>query len=156
MGVTSNKEYGQAELSSQQVLHLEMIEHVIERMSQNSFALKGWVMTLVVAICALAANGSEQKFAIVSVIPIIVFWFLDSFYLQRERRYRALYDSVLEGTVNRSFSMDIAGIKTKKSNYMRCLFSVAEWVFYVSMLVGIAAVYYWIFISSLGGAAVNG
>ena len=156
MGVASNEEHGQTELSSQQVLHLEMIERVIERMNQNSFALKGWAMTLVVAICALAANGNEQKIAIVSVIPIIVFWFLDSFYLQRERRYRALYDSVLEGTVNRTFSMETSGMKTKRSNYIRCLFSVGEWVFYVGMLVGIAAVFYWIIISSLGGVAVNG
>ena len=57
-----------------EIKHLEMIESVIERMGQNSFALKGWTMTLVVAICAFSAAGTERKFALVAIAPIIAFW----------------------------------------------------------------------------------
>lgn len=32
------------------IKHLEMIEHIIERMAKNSFQLKTWTMTLVAAI----------------------------------------------------------------------------------------------------------
>lgn len=60
-----------------EIKHLEMIESVIERMGQNSFALKGWTMTLVVAISAFSAAGTERKFALVAIAPIIAFWFLD-------------------------------------------------------------------------------
>ena len=37
--------------------HLEMIEGVIERMGNNSFQLKGWAVTLVALVGALAAQG---------------------------------------------------------------------------------------------------
>ena len=53
--------------TDKEIKHLEMIESVIERMGQNSFALKGWTMTLIFAICAFSAAGTERKFAIVAV-----------------------------------------------------------------------------------------
>ena len=71
--------------------HLKMIEKIIERMAKNSFQLKGWAMTLVTLVGALSANDADKRFIILAFIPIIVFWLLDSFYLQQERRYRALY-----------------------------------------------------------------
>lgn len=97
-----------------EIKHLEMIESVIERMGQNSFALKGWTMTLVVAISAFSAAGTERKFALVAIAPIIAFWFLDSFYLQKERKYRELYKNV---TAHKAapFNMDISNVTGKKT-----------------------------------------
>ena len=36
--------------------HLEFIQNVITRMNRNSFQLKGWAITIVSAILALAAS----------------------------------------------------------------------------------------------------
>ena len=33
--------------------HLEMIQNIIQRMATNSFMLKGWAVTLIVAILGL-------------------------------------------------------------------------------------------------------
>ena len=156
MSVESNKRAINTIVNDQQVQHLEMIQHVIERMSQNSFALKGWAMTLVVAVCALAANGSERKIAFVAYVPITVFWFLDSYYLQKERKFRALYNNVLVGDSSKSFNMDISHINDKRTKYFFCLFSITEWLFYLGMLFGITVVFYWIILSASGGVQVNG
>lgn len=61
--------------------HLEIIQGVINRMASNSFMLKGWAVTLVAGVLALAGNNTEKLYFIIAYIPIIVFWGLDSYYL---------------------------------------------------------------------------
>ena len=73
------------------IKHLEMIEAIIERMANNSFLLKGWAITLVVALFALADKQYEQRYILIAFLPIIFFWFLDSYYLSLEKKYRELY-----------------------------------------------------------------
>ena len=73
--------------------HLSMIQQVITRMGNNSFALKGWSVGMMIAIYAFAGQNSH-KAVVVTLIPLIVFWFLDSYYLTLERKFRALYNDV--------------------------------------------------------------
>lgn len=74
--------------------HLEFTQGVINRMGQNSFFIKGWTVTLVSALFALAAKDASQKFVIVAYFPTIAFWLLDSYYLYQERLFRQVYDHV--------------------------------------------------------------
>jgi len=74
--------------------HLEFTQGVINRMGQNSFLIKGWTVTLVSALFALAAKDANQKFVIVAYFPTITFWLLDSYYLYQERLFRKVYDHV--------------------------------------------------------------
>ena len=39
--------------------HLELIQGIINRMASNSFALKGWAVTLVAGIFALASKDTD-------------------------------------------------------------------------------------------------
>ena len=39
--------------------HLEMVQGVINRMASNSFMLKGWAVTLVAGIFALAGKDTD-------------------------------------------------------------------------------------------------
>lgn len=66
----------------QKMKHLEFIQNVITRMNSNSFLIKGWAITLVSALFALAANGSNIHYVLISYIVIPVFWVLDGFYIQ--------------------------------------------------------------------------
>ena len=75
---------------------LEMIQGVITRMASNSFMLKGWAVTLVAGTFALSAKESNSLFFLIAYVPIILFWFLDSYYLQLERKYRKLYNVTTE------------------------------------------------------------
>ena len=72
--------------------HLEFIQEVINRMARNSFIIKGWAVSLVSALAALAANDTNQKFIIIAYFPVITFWFLDGYYLYQERLFRKVYD----------------------------------------------------------------
>lgn len=74
--------------------HLKMIQAVIVRMAQNSFILKGWSVTLVTAMMALAVSDRNRGYAALALFPALVFWGLDAYYLRQERLFRALHDSV--------------------------------------------------------------
>lgn len=123
-----------------EIKHLEMIESVIERMGQNSFALKGWTITLIVAIFAFSVSASERRFALIAGIPIIIFWILDSYYLQQERKYRELYNRAIKHEVT-VFSMDISLINENKTEYSKCFFSKTELFLYGSMFIIAIALY---------------
>lgn len=76
------------------IKHLEFIQNVITRMNSNSFMIKGWCVTLVAALFALAAKDSDVKFAIIAYIVIPTFWVLDGFFIIREKHFRDLYNQV--------------------------------------------------------------
>lgn len=81
-------------MNENKLKHLEFIQNVIDRMNRNSFLLKGWTITLVSALFALAAKDANIKFVLVSYIALPVFWILDGFFIAVERRYRDLYKEV--------------------------------------------------------------
>lgn len=124
--------------------HLQMIQGVINRMASNSFALKGWAVTLVAGIFALASRDSDKLYFLVSYIPCVVFWGLDSYYLLQERLYRALYNEVRnkeQGNID--FSMDASGFprsnsltaaQKEKLTYVNCFKSRTEIWFYVPLI----------------------
>jgi len=76
------------------IKHLEFIQGVIGRLADNSLRLKGWSVVLVSAILVLVAMEGRAEAALVGVVPVVMFWALDSYFLWKERQYRALYDQV--------------------------------------------------------------
>ena len=87
--------------------HLEMIQGVINRLSTNSFLLKGWSVVLISALFALSAADANRAFIFLAYIPAIIFWGLDGYFLWEERKYRKLYDLVRErDDAEIDFSMD--------------------------------------------------
>ena len=71
--------------------HLAFIQAAIARMASNAFLLKGWSVTLVAGLFALAANQADAGLAAVALLPALAFWGLDAYYLRQERLFRALY-----------------------------------------------------------------
>jgi len=57
--------------------HLEFIQNIITRMNANSFMIKGWTITLVSALFALAAKDANMNYVLISYIVLPVFWILD-------------------------------------------------------------------------------
>lgn len=115
--------------------HLEFIQEVISRMSRHSFVLKGWGVTLVAALLALAAKEADIRLIAVSFIPVLIFWLLDSYYIQRERLFRALYDKVrTKEDSDIDFSMAVDEFKIGKNVRWRCFFSGTLLVFYFPLL----------------------
>src|SRR3954453_15159372 len=81
-------------MTQNKIAHLQMIQAVITRMSTNSFSLRGWTVTLISAVFALAAKDADIRYIVIAFFPTIMFWMLDGFYLAQERRYRDLYVAV--------------------------------------------------------------
>jgi hypothetical protein len=81
-------------MSDDKIKHLEFIQDFITRMNNNSFQMKGWMVAIVSAILAIYASTKEHRFVIVAIFPTLVFWFLDTYYLIQERKFRGLYDDV--------------------------------------------------------------
>ncbi|MDD6211530.1 MAG: hypothetical protein PUB22_00020 [Clostridiales bacterium] len=125
------------------IKHLEMIQGVITRMASNSFALKGWAVTLVAGIFALAGKDVDKIYFLVAYIPIIVFWGLDSYYLMQERLYRSLYETVRKQKLEEiDFSMNanLPEFNTKKNEYGNCFFSKTELWFYLPLAIVTAGI----------------
>ncbi len=93
---------------SNKIAHLQMIQGVINRLSTNSFLLKGWSVVLISAIFAFA-KGGNYSFLIISYFPALVFWGLDGYFLYEERIFRKVYDHVRKLTEDEiDFSMKIS------------------------------------------------
>lgn len=83
---------------SNKIKHLDLIQGVINRMASNSFVIKGWTVTLVSAIIFLADKNKNILAILISLIPIIMFWILDTFFLRFEQAYRNLYSQISKDT----------------------------------------------------------
>lgn len=80
------------------IKHLEMLQSIIARLSQQSFTVRGWSVTLVSVIFALLSAQSQHRSELIllALAPTWIFWGLDGYYLSLERRYRRLFASVAQ------------------------------------------------------------
>ena len=115
------------------VKHLEMIQAVINRLGNNSFLLKSWSMTVIVAATVLIARYDLQNPCIVLalILPVLGFWILDGYFLWQERLFRQVYDDVRQKT-DTDFKMDAMKHRNKpKCSWVSAIFSVTLVIFYL-------------------------
>lgn len=75
--------------------YLDNIQAIISRHNSNSFMIKGWTITICTAILAIAGTWKVPILALIALVPITVFWILDSFYLANERCFVELYNAAI-------------------------------------------------------------
>lgn len=69
--------------------YLQMMQSNIERMAVNSANCKTWLITIVAGFLAIGCGVEALNgWLFLAVIPIFVFWGLDSYYLKLERGMR--------------------------------------------------------------------
>lgn len=111
-------------MEQEKILHLEFIQNIINRMNSNSFQIKEWMITIVSALLALYASSDNLTYIFVAIVPTLLFWYLDAYYLQLERKFRGLYDDVKDPEKSIPFfSMDITNYKDGRFKFCECLFS---------------------------------
>lgn len=91
---------------------IELIQACITRMASNSFSMKGWHIGIISALFAFFFNKETINMNIIFIIIAVVtlaFWYLDSYYLMLERKYRWKYAWVITNRVNQ---------KTPTSDYL--------------------------------------
>jgi len=118
-----------------------MIQAVINRMSVNSFLLKGWSVVLVSALFALAAGDSQALFVYLAYFPAVAFWILDGYFLWQERLFRKLYDrvrAIAESDVD--FSMDTSTVRGDDGGWFAVIFSMTLLIFHGTVFASIVIV----------------
>lgn len=114
--------------------HLEFIQATINRMSGNSFLLKGWAITIIGGLFALTFKETNCTYIYFSSMLLVFFALLDSYYLSRERLFIKLYNHVRkEKEVDVNFSMDISQFKSS-CDWSEAIFSTTTGLFYGGLL----------------------
>ena len=122
------------------ILHkeIDLIQSVISRMASNSFLLKGWLVSLIAVILALNKDSllqaNNDNLYLILLLPVFIFWYLDAYFLQIERRYRKLYAWVLKNrSITQDYLFDLNHKRFKKEvpNIIGVMFSETLIVFYL-------------------------
>ena len=114
-----------------------LIQSIITRLAGNSFLVKGWAVTLVAGLTALAKADADRDIAWIAVGVVIVFGLLDAYYLATERKFRLLYGDAARGATP-PWSLEAA--KTRSLDVLVAITSFATWPVYVAAAVGSALV----------------
>lgn len=78
-------------LNDDERLYLSMLQSNIERMAGNSSNCKSWMVTVVSALMALQCTiNALNGWILLGILPILLFWYLDVYYLHLERGMRNL------------------------------------------------------------------
>ena len=129
------------------IKHLDYVQCTISRMSDTSFKIKGLAITIVSAFVGIYAKTGDVYFLWALIFPLVLFWFLDSYYLQQERKLRAIYD-ILIGKEHLGFEihkLDIPLDKIKgcRYNLFSVMVSKTESCFYFGMIL-LILIYSWV------------
>lgn len=131
--------------------YLGILQDVIGRMAGNSAGAKTWCIALVSAILVVIAGRGAPGLVGIAFAPVILFAFLDAYYLALERRFRGIYNdfirSLHEGkaTIEDLFVVspsDAAHVGF--SQLLEALASVSVWPFYSVQIALLIAVKFWL------------
>jgi hypothetical protein len=105
-------------------------------MNTNSFLLKGWSVTLVSALFALAVKDSNIDYVLITYASTPIYWFLDGYYLSQVRQYRGLYNQTktkVEDDID--FDMNAKPFKIGRNQWIPSVFSTTLILFYGVLLI---------------------
>lgn len=127
---------------------LDLIQSVINRMGSNSFEVKKWhigILSLILAFMNEELLGGNIELIWILFIPILSFWFLDSFFLSTEKFYREVYKWVVKyrgktekylydlNSTSREFPEgETTELKLNKNRIINTMFSKTIWPFYIT------------------------
>ena len=119
--------------------HLQITQSIIQRMASNSASCKAWGITLVSAILVIVADKGKSQYALIAVIPNLLFLVLDSYYLALEKMFRQSYNDFIEKLHKSKFiAPDLYAVSPSGSlfrTFFSSLLSFSIWPFYLTLLV---------------------
>lgn len=122
---------------------VEITQNIINRMGTNSFLIKGWAITLVVASLLI---GGTSYYHYVALLPWLMFWYLDAYFLRLEKLYRKSYSWLIknrETSQEYLLDMDISNLENRfgkeTPSLFEVIFSLTLLIFYVLLLILIIA-----------------
>lgn len=97
-----------------------LLHDTINRMANNSANCKNWLLGIVSASIALAASNSQMS-NLLLILPVVVilFYWLDSYYLKLENNFRHVEKEFIEAHKNEDVSRSEVDILVYDFNFMR-------------------------------------
>jgi hypothetical protein len=134
--------------------HLKRLDHLqamIQRLAGNSFLIKGWAITLVTAILGFALKDPARTASLAwfGIVPTLVFWGLDGYYLAVERAVRIQYNAsslalkianYLDANVGNLPDPDIKIAAIGICRWLQAAFTRATFILYLALLAVVVAV----------------
>ena len=133
---------------------IDLIQNCITRMANNSFLLKGWLVSIIAVIIALSPEDYNKMMVLFTVTMVTLsFWYLDAFFLRTEKMYRKMYTWVLEERKNGSRELQYDLNPHRFSSEVECIwkviFSKTLRAFYGIVLVVIIIVFFFCYIDNI-------
>jgi hypothetical protein len=140
-------QYNNAYLNSMEFIEkayfkeLDMIQSIINRMAKNSFLIKGWTITLIVVTMLIKAAPDRFWGMLLAIIPLLMFWILDGFFLNQEKLYRNLQKKIIadrlytippqkDNKIRRWFNMNASTFTDETTGWFKSIFSKTLSLFY--------------------------
>lgn len=114
---------------------LEILQGVVTRMAAQCATLKNYCVTISVTIAGFAITLQRPIVALLTLVPILAFAFLDARYLQVERRFRRRFDAVAAEGWDTSPTFDMGNKNNPVSPYWPAFFSWSVAGFYLPLAV---------------------
>lgn len=125
--------------------HLTMLQGIITRMAENSRSCKLWCITLVAAVLVLVARTEQPDYALLALLPAILFLLLDTYYLALERAFRVSYNAFVRklhsGELSSADLYRLAPTGSIPRLFFACLKSFAIWPFYPALAIMVVVVW---------------
>ena len=135
--MTEDRSYGEESAAVQ--AHLGIAQSVIQRMASNSSSCKAWCITLVSAILVIVADKGRPHYALIALVPTLLFLVLDTYYLALERCFRQSYNNFIEKLhAGRVVAADLYAVTPAGSigkTFFKSLGSFSIWPFYATLAV---------------------
>jgi hypothetical protein len=133
-------------MDNTEILHkeIDLIQGIINRMANNSFLLKGWSISLIAVILALTKDTiiATPYLSAILLLPVVAFWYLDAFFLHKEKCYRKLYDWVIinrSKTTKYAYKLNYTRFEKKVDSIFKIMFSKTLLTFYGFIIVVLIA-----------------
>ena len=125
--------------------HLNILQDVIRRMAGNSASCKNWCVVLVAAMLVLVARTDTPDYALLALLPTLLFCILDAYYLALEQAFRHSYNDFVRklhrGEVALTDIYRVVPTGRIPRQMMVSLRSTAVWPFYGMLAVAILLVW---------------
>ena len=125
-------------MTEDQRKHLEFIQNSITRTNSNSFQIKGVAVTIVAALLGIYASNNKLLIIFMGIPPTILFWFLDAYYLQVEKKLRGIYNDVAAVTTVHTvapYAFPLKQYTGKDFSYFKTFKSKSVLPLYISIIV---------------------
>lgn len=128
--------------------HISILQSVIERMAGNSTSCKAWSIAIVSAILVVLGDKESPRLIPVLLVPLVLFFSLDVYYLALEKAFRDSYNSFVKKVHSRELvPQDLYWIETKGQislQQLRSICSFSVWGFYLGLT--LMTILAWLFV----------